>query len=180
MALRRSVTYCSTCVLKSMSLSFDPKTRSMRDNPLPMENPEELPFAGDNFGRISGDAVELAKTSLFAWEADAKNQDSAINPISNPSQVEFMRKQFEEKKGKLEEDKKKAVLDKYGTGGAEKTDEGSDERRMALNSSEGYVEYSRDGRVLRGAAKAVAKSKCVLGGGERERWFGSPHPNRCP
>ena len=30
---------------------------------------------------------------------------------------------------------------------------------MALGSTEGYVEYSRDGRVLRGAAKAIAKSK---------------------
>lgn len=48
---------------------------------------------------------------------------------------------------------------RYGTGGAEKIDEGADERRMALGSTEGYVEYSRDGRVLRGAAKAVAKSK---------------------
>ena len=34
------------------SAYYDPKTRSMRDNPLPNSNPEEVPFAGDNFQRI--------------------------------------------------------------------------------------------------------------------------------
>jgi pre-mRNA-processing factor SLU7 len=33
------------------SAYYDPKTRSMRDNPLPGRNPEELPYAGDNYYR---------------------------------------------------------------------------------------------------------------------------------
>uniref|UniRef100_A0A7S2SN22 Pre-mRNA-splicing factor SLU7 n=2 Tax=Rhizochromulina marina TaxID=1034831 RepID=A0A7S2SN22_9STRA len=144
------------------SAYYDPKTRSMRDNPLPAENPEDIPFAGDNYQRISGDAVELARTTVFAWEASERSAVSGIdevNPVSNPSQVEFARRQFELKKAKLEEDRKKSVLDKYGTGGAEHVDEGHEIRRLALGSTENYVEYGRDGRVVRGAAKAVAKSK---------------------
>ena len=38
-------------------------------------------------------------------------------------------------------------------------DAGHDQRRLALGTSEAYVEYARDGRIVRGAAKAVAKSK---------------------
>ena len=142
------------------SAFYDPKTRSMRDNPLPSENPEELPFAGDNFQRISGDAVELAKTTVFAWEASARSDgDVLVDSIATPSQVEFSRRQFEAKKAKLEHDRVQGVLDKYGTGGAEALDAGHEQRRLALAASEGYVEYARDGRVVRGAAKAVAKSK---------------------
>lgn len=142
------------------SAFYDPKTRSMRDNPLPNENPEEVAFAGDNFNRISGDAVELAKTTVYAWEATEKSGGSVmVDSIANPSQVEFARKEFEKKKAKLEEDKKRGVYDRYGTGGAESLDAGHEQRRLALGTSEAYVEYARDGRVVRGAAKAVAKSK---------------------
>lgn len=33
------------------SAYYDPKTRAMRDNPLPEANAEDLVFAGDNFIR---------------------------------------------------------------------------------------------------------------------------------
>lgn len=143
------------------SAYYDPKTRSMRDNPLPNENPEEVQYAGDNFSRYSGDTVELARTTLFAWEAHDKNQDaegSDLNLIANPSQIEFMRRQFQLNKAKLEKSKADGVVTKYGDGGAEKLDE-DENRRLALGSSENYVEYARDGRLIRGAQKAIAKSK---------------------
>ncbi len=34
-----------------------------------------LTYPGDNFVRITGDAVKLAKTQLFAWEAYEKGQE---------------------------------------------------------------------------------------------------------
>jgi pre-mRNA-processing factor SLU7 len=144
------------------SAYYDPKTRSMRDNPLPNSNPEEVPFAGDNFQRVSGDAVELARTTIFAWEATARSGgDVVVDAIANPSQVEFARREFEKKKGSLEEERKRSVAEKYGGPalGAAASDDGQDVRRLALGTSEAYVEYGRDGRVVRGAAKAVAKSK---------------------
>ena len=33
---------------------------------------ESRGFAGDNFARVSGDAVGLAETQLFTWDADKK------------------------------------------------------------------------------------------------------------
>jgi hypothetical protein len=44
----------------------------MRDNPYPETNQGEVPFAGDNFTRISGDAVGLAETQVFCWDAAEK------------------------------------------------------------------------------------------------------------
>jgi pre-mRNA-processing factor SLU7 len=54
------------------SAYYDPKSRSMRDNPYPETNQGEVPFAGDNFTRISGDAVGLAETQVFCWDAAEK------------------------------------------------------------------------------------------------------------
>ena len=39
------------------SAYYDPKSRSMRDNPHPEIAPDQTDFAGDNFARMSGDAV---------------------------------------------------------------------------------------------------------------------------
>lgn len=135
------------------SAYYDPKTRSMRDNPNPMAAPEDLPYAGDNFVRITGDAVKLAKTQLFAWEAYEKGQE--IHAIANPSQAELLQKRFEEKKDVLEDSKKTDMLEKYGGREHLKVPP----REMLLAQTESYVEYSRDGRVIKGLEKAVAKSK---------------------
>ena len=43
------------------SAYYDPKTHSMRDNPNPHIPLEETTFAGDNFVRHTGDALEFAK-----------------------------------------------------------------------------------------------------------------------
>ena len=43
-------------------------SRSMRDDPNPERVPADLPFVGDNFARISGDAIALAKTQVYAWD----------------------------------------------------------------------------------------------------------------
>ena len=49
------------------SAHYDPKARSMRMNPLPDENPEDLVFAGDNFVRwvsVSVSAVSVVDISV--------------------------------------------------------------------------------------------------------------------
>lgn len=73
------------------SAFYDPKSRSMRLNPLPDANPEDLVFAviiinlqsllyqfflknlllssqGDNFVRHTGDALKLATNQVLCWE----------------------------------------------------------------------------------------------------------------
>jgi len=114
------------------SAYYDPKSRSLRDNPNPEADPSELQFAGDNFARISGDAVGLAQTQVFAWDISNKTggnsavggdvvaASSSIHPQANPSQAELMRKKFTTQSFDLKKRQKKAVLDKYG--GAEHLD----------------------------------------------------------
>ncbi|KAG7358431.1 pre-mRNA splicing Prp18-interacting factor [Nitzschia inconspicua] len=151
------------------SAYYDPKSRSMRDNPNPELPPEELQFAGDNFARISGDAVDLASTQLFAWDAAEKGV-SELHPQANPSQVELLKKKFKSKSTEIQLQKKKKVLDKYGgseyldgSGGLanaidEKRDptvqaNSAEERKIRFGVSTVAEEYGRDGRVLKGLAK---------------------------
>ena len=110
----------------------------MRDNPNPEADPSELLFAGDNFSRISGDAVGLAQTQVFAWDimgktggtvvgregatgtSSATAAAASIHPQANPSQTEMMKKKFTNEAVDLVTKQKRAVLSKYG--GAEYLD----------------------------------------------------------
>jgi pre-mRNA-processing factor SLU7 len=107
--------------LDTESAYYDPKSRSMRDNPHASTgvDPSQVSFAGDNFARVSGDTVELANTQLFAWEAESKGL-SQVHPQANPSQAELLRKEFKSKSTDLQLAKQRAVLEKYG--GAEYLD----------------------------------------------------------
>ncbi|DBA02255.1 TPA: hypothetical protein N0F65_007665 [Lagenidium giganteum] len=139
--------------LNPNSAYYDPKTRSMRDNPNPELNPEDSVYAGDNMVRFTGDAQKLASMQSFAWEAHAKGSD--INPVANPSQIEYMKKQYEEKKILLQNEKKQKILDKYGA----QQNHAAPPKELLLAQTESYVEYSRDGRVVKGIERAKAKSK---------------------
>jgi pre-mRNA-processing factor SLU7 len=135
------------------SAFYDPKSRAMRANPLPDENPEDLAFAGDNFIRYSGDAVKLAQNQLLCWEMQARGE--SIDVISNPSQAELLQRQFAEKKQKLEETKRLAVLAKYSDGKAPV----AMDPRLKLGQTEAYLEYNRDGRLIKGAPTPVVRTK---------------------
>ena len=148
------------------SAYYDPKSRSMRDNPNPAQ---EAVFEGDNASRVTGDAIRLAETQVFAWEAADKGV-AAIHPQANPSQAEFLKKQYKNKTSDLQAKQKKAVLDKYG--GAEYLD-GSDglaaaannnnsktpssslskqtvaERKARFGVSVTQEQYTRDGRLVK-------------------------------
>lgn len=128
--------------LDLQSAYYDPKSRSMRDNPNPEH--EETDFAGDNFARISGDAVGLAQQQLFAWEAQAKGV-AEIHPQANPSQAELLKKKFQTQAKELNEKRKSALLDKYG--GEEYLDSNANEdRKIRFDVSTKTEEYRSDGR----------------------------------
>ena len=152
------------------SAYYDPKSRSMRDNPNPELPAEESQFVGDNFARISGDAVELASTQLFAWDAADKGVNE-LHPQANPSQVELLKKKFKSKSAEIKMQKKKKVLDKYGggeyldgSGGLANAIDGKgdptaqtntvQERKIRFGVSTTAEEYNRDGRMIKGTAKA--------------------------
>ena len=134
------------------SAFYDPKSRSMRLNPLPNENPEDLPFAGDNFLRYSGDAIKLAQEQVLCWEMQARGEN--IDVLSNPSAAELMHKQIVEKKTALVESKKKEILDKYGG-----QEHATLDPRLRLGQTESYVEYTADGRPINKNKQGVARTK---------------------
>jgi len=153
------------------SAHYDPKSRSMRDNPYAQnadeggnlqqqqQAAESMGFAGDNFARISGDAVQMAETQLFAWDADKKvGVEGAIHLQADPSRAELMRKKVEKKGEELKDKKRKQVLDRYG--GEEYLDAGKtidpEERATRFGVSHTEQEYGRDGRL---ASAAGAKQK---------------------
>lgn len=135
------------------SAHYDPKTRSMRENPLKDQDPNNLIYAGDNFQRYSGNTSDMASLQLFAWQASDKGSD--VHVQANPTQAELLHKKFKEKKAEQQDMSKTSILAKYG--GEEHLD--APARELLLAQTENYVEYSRSGRVLKGQEPAKAKSK---------------------
>lgn len=158
------------------SAYYDPKSRSMRDNPNPEADPSEVQFAGDNFARVSGDAIGLAQTQVFAWDVMAKtgagnNGEAAVvavHPQANPSQTELLKKKFTSQALDLKMKQKKAVLDKYGgaeyldgegglgsavnsSSSAAATDKGriAEERKARFGVTLQEEHFSRDGKLLK-------------------------------
>ncbi|KAF8502257.1 pre-mRNA-splicing factor SLU7 [Russula emetica] len=139
--------------LDPSSAYYDPKTRSMRDNPLLSLPPEEAKFAGDNFLRYSGEAPEVQELQLFAWQSEARGNDVHLN--ANPTQGQLLHEAYKEKKEELRDSSKVSVLAKYG-GEAHLA---KPPKELLLGQTEDYVEYSRAGQVIHGKERAKARSK---------------------
>ncbi|CDZ98298.1 pre-mrna-splicing factor slu7 [Phaffia rhodozyma] len=139
--------------LDAESAHYDPKTRSMREAPVVGGRPEDMQFAGDNFLRYSGDATNIQKLQLFAWNSAARGNDVHLN--ANPTQGSILHKQFLEKKADLKDTTKVSILEKYGGEEHLKTLP----RELLTGQTEDYVEYSRTGQVIKGRERAKPKSK---------------------
>ncbi|KAF2366637.1 Pre-mRNA splicing Prp18-interacting factor [Trinorchestia longiramus] len=137
------------------SAHYDPKTRSMRTNPYQDtgKKPEEVDFAGENFVRFTGDTIEQAKAQSFAWEAYEQGVDVSL--LAEPTKLEMLKKQFNEKREEFKGKISSGLLEKYGGKEHLKVPP----RQLLLAQSEDYVEYSRQGKVIKGAEKEVIRSR---------------------
>ncbi|KAK8737625.1 hypothetical protein OTU49_004562 [Cherax quadricarinatus] len=137
------------------SAYYDPKTRSMRDNPYKGtgRKEDEVDFAGENFVRFSGDTVNQAKAQLFAWDAFEKGVDVSLQ--AEPTKLELLKKQFVNKKEEFKKKVSDDLLEKYG--GKEHLD--APPAELLLSQTENYVEYSRHGKIIKGAEKQTVRSK---------------------
>ncbi|CAN6487332.1 unnamed protein product [Victoria cruziana] len=135
------------------SAYYDPKTRSMREDPLPDADPNEKFYGGDNQYRASGQASEFKQLNIHAWEAFEKGQD--IHMQAAPSQAELLYKEFKVKKETLKSQMKEAIMEKYGNAASEE----ELPKELLLGQSEREVEYDRAGRIIKGQEKALPKSK---------------------
>ncbi|ONK57375.1 uncharacterized protein A4U43_C10F19440 [Asparagus officinalis] len=130
------------------SAHYDPKTRSMREDPLPDSDPNEKFYEGDNQYRVSGQAMEFKQLNIHAWEAFEKGQD--IHMQAAPSQAELLFKNYKVIKEKLKSKTKDMIMEKYGNAA-------SDEalpKELLLGQSEREVEYDRAAGIE--AAEAAA------------------------
>lgn len=137
------------------SAYYDPKTRSMRDNPYKNtgESFSETGYQGDNFVRYSGDAQNFAKKQMFAWEAYEHGTD--IHLQADPTKIELLSKAVETRKEVTKTSAKENILEKYG--GEEHLQ--APPKQLLMAQTEDYTEYSRSGKVIKGAEKPVVRSK---------------------
>ncbi|KAL1918407.1 uncharacterized protein VTP21DRAFT_3067 [Calcarisporiella thermophila] len=135
------------------SAYYDPKTRSMRDNPNKDVPPEEAVFAGDNFVRYTGESSKMAQVQMFAWESSERGGDAHLQ--ANPTQAQLLHSEYVKKKEQLRASVHDSILAKYG--GEEHLK--APPKELLLAQTENYVEYSRTGRVIKGQERAKAKSK---------------------
>ncbi|CAH2038993.1 unnamed protein product [Thlaspi arvense] len=135
------------------SAHYDPKTRSMREDPLPDADPNDKFYLGDNQYRNSGQALEFKQLNMHSWEAFDKGQDMHMQAA--PSQAELLYKNFKVAKDKLKSQTKDTIMEKYGN--ASTVDEIPME--LLLGQSERQVEYDRAGRIIKGQEVILPKSK---------------------
>ncbi|KAI9473067.1 pre-mRNA-splicing factor Slu7-like protein [Coemansia mojavensis] len=132
------------------SAYYDPKTRSMRENPY-NKPASQLAYAGDNFIRYSGEAQQVLQRQVFAWEASERG-NSAAHVQANPTQTALLYNEFKRRKSEAKSGRQQKLLAEYG--GEEHLQAPPPE---LLQQSEQYVEYSRTGQLVSGNAAAQPK-----------------------
>ncbi|PRP83386.1 alanyl-tRNA synthetase [Planoprotostelium fungivorum] len=148
--------------LNQDSAHYDPKSRSMRENPNDGTNGEEIVYAGDNFVRASGQTDEFLQQQQFSMQ----NGDD-LHMQAGPSQAELA---FKEHQRKLKEEREKNQKDITAMYGKTKT---SDIAQQPLQQSEDYVEYSADGAIMQGNKKIIPQSRYeedVIPGNHKAVW----------
>lgn len=137
--------------LNPNSAYYDPKTRSMRDNPH-QDIQQEVDYQGENFVRFSGDTQKHATAQLFAWEAYEKGVD--VHLLAEPTKLEMLHQEYDKKKDELKNKAHGSVIDKYGGKEyLEKLDPS-----LVFSQSEVYIEYSRAGKIIKGQEKQPIRS----------------------
>lgn len=92
------------------SAFYDPKSRSMRGNPLEHLG-DAAQYKGDNELRASGLVGEVAAREAFAWEAYSKN--IPVHSQAQPTQLEYLFKRKEERAKHILTEREKQVAKKY-------------------------------------------------------------------
>lgn len=135
------------------SAYYDPKTRSMRENPLPENSkaPVTATFKGENFVRYTGGVQSVNKAQVFAWQAADKGVDVHLQAL--PTKTEIVQKEFEIKKNEYNERKDKYITQKYG----DPNSQAKPIKDLKLGQSEYYVEYTRTGRIVEGSGPKFSR-----------------------
>ena len=135
---------------------YDPKSRSMRENPfenLPGKEKESVKFAGENFIRYTGEVQKANEAQVFAWQATG--QGIEVHALAGPTKLEALKREYQKQKSEFSGGIKQDLLDKYG--GQEHLD--SVPKELLLAQTETYIEYNRTGKVIKGEERPAVKSR---------------------
>lgn len=95
------------------SAYYDPKTRSMRENPHPDKPIEEVEYAGDAALIYSGDgAGVIPKMQVYAWEEASRGKPLSLQ--ANPTEVERSYRQATQQQAEAETRRKALLEARYG------------------------------------------------------------------
>ncbi|XP_030022879.2 pre-mRNA-splicing factor Slu7 [Manduca sexta] len=133
------------------SAYYDPKTRSMRDNPNP--NATESEYAGENFVRWTGESRSHASAQAFAWDAQRRGLD--VHLLAEPTKLQMLQKHYQRDTEHYKTQMKQSVLEKYGGEEHLKVPP----KELLLAQTEVFTRYNRDGTLVQGPEKQLAKSK---------------------
>ncbi|CAK90691.1 unnamed protein product (macronuclear) [Paramecium tetraurelia] len=121
------------------SAYFDPKSRSLRENPNPHLPPEKQVFKGLNQIRLTGETLQMYEQERFAWQY-AEQHNLNLNTVSLPTLTEKTYKQIKAKKEEQKIGRAESLFDRYG--GEEHLNPQMD---LLLGQTERFVEYEEDG-----------------------------------
>lgn len=138
--------------LDPSSAYYDPKTRSMRDNPY-VGTEREVDYKGENFMRFSGDTQQHANAQLFAWEAHEKGVD--VHLLAEPTKLELLKQEYDKKRDELKDKARDSIIERYGG----EVHLEAPPKTLLLAQTEHYVEYSRYGKIVKGQDRQVIRSK---------------------
>lgn len=99
-------------------------------------------YAGENFVRFTGDTQKHATAQLFAWEAYEKGVD--VHLLAEPTKLELLKREYEEKKEEFKHKVQEKVLDKYGGEEHLKVPP----KELLFAQTEEYREYTRSGKLV--------------------------------
>ncbi|KAI4837390.1 pre-mRNA-splicing factor SLU7 [Plasmodium brasilianum] len=121
------------------SAFYDPKSRSMREDPFANIRKnlteDDNYYKGENYYNNTDDAIESKKLEIFAWETYKRGENVHFN--AQPTQLELMYKEYLEKKKKLIKKKQEDILKTYKCENLSKETKNEEE----LVHSEIYTEY---------------------------------------
>ena len=78
---------------------YDPKTRSMREAPLPNTSVEELKSGSDAFERASNGPTDVKQMQMFAWQAEQRS-GTMLHMQANPTDHELQFRRLSSGKSK--------------------------------------------------------------------------------
>ncbi|SOV12226.1 pre-mRNA-splicing factor SLU7, putative [Plasmodium gaboni] len=121
------------------SAFYDPKSRSMREDPFANIrkhlNDDDNYYKGENYYNNTDDAIESKKLEIFAWESYKRGENVHFN--AQPTQLELMYKEYLEKKKKIIKKKQEDILKTYKCQNFQEQQTNQEE----LLQSEVYTEY---------------------------------------